>query len=84
MSGKPRTIIATFRLRHLGRRQKVLLLAHDRVLIETEHGFWRENCAGYTFAETAAEYSGADAYAATSHCGPEKQVRYYLLGEQAP
>lgn len=82
-----RVTLKPLQLRYLGRRQKEYLLAHPRVLIETEHGFWRAGAAGYTTQDKAAEYTGADAYAATAHCGPEKRVRYHpvvYLRDHAP
>jgi hypothetical protein len=73
-----------FRLRHLGSRQKAKLLAHQSVLIRSDNGFWRADRCGYTNFDAAAVYSGLEAYAATSHCGPEKAVAYYLLRPADP
>lgn len=76
-----RTVAQVFTLRHLGTRQKATLLVWPRVLIQSNGSYWRENRCGYTSIESAAEYTGADAYAATAHCGPEKDVRYHLIGK---
>lgn len=46
--------------------------------------YWRNDYKGYT---TELKYAGVyqlfDAIAATLHCGPEKQIKYYFVSENA-
>lgn len=56
------------------------LMAAPAVLIQSDNGWWRANGCGYTDQSRAAVYTGADAYNRTKHCGPEKAVRYHVLG----
>lgn len=46
--------------------------------------FWRANCSGYTVSRLdAGIYPFADAWKATSHCGPEKGIVYEVLVARA-
>lgn len=45
--------------------------------------FWRSNSAGYTYeTDSAGLYSFEDAWKATSHCGPEKKIKFELVSAQ--
>jgi hypothetical protein len=68
------------RLNGISLDDKTRLLNAERVKIRSDNGWWRADRAGYTDQANAAIYTGADAYAATSHCGPEKSVAYYIQG----
>lgn len=48
------------------------------VHIETEHGVWRENAAGYTTAGAPDAWvlPFEEAKAKVSHCGPEKRAAF--------
>lgn len=55
---------------------------HRTVLIYSRehHAFWRAGAAGYTSdPKQAGQYELRDAYARTSHCGPEKEIVYELI-----
>ena len=42
--------------------------------------YWRSNRAGYTMQrDEAGVYTLSDAFDATSHCGPEKQIYYDFI-----
>ena len=42
--------------------------------------YWRKNRAGYTDCKClAGVYTMGDAWNASSHCGPEKRIRYEFL-----
>ncbi len=42
--------------------------------------YWRTARAGYSFLrEEAGTYTFSDAFDATSHCGPEKQIYYDFI-----
>lgn len=54
-------------------------LSGKQVLIWTEEhrAFWRENKSGYTnFIQAAGEYSFEEAFSATKHCDPSKEIEY--------
>ena len=58
------------------------LIATVKVYIySSEWGcYWRHNGCGYTASlSDAGIYDMADAYNRTSHCGPEKRIRYRLV-----
>ena len=73
--------VATFDLAKITASEVIRLRRSPRVLIQSNGWFWRADSAGYTDRAGAAIYSGADAYSATNHCGPEKEVRYHILDE---
>jgi hypothetical protein len=60
----------------------VFISHQSRVWIATEHGIWRfrnerGGANGYTDNPVEADtWTGAEAWAQTSHCGPEKKVRF--------
>lgn len=66
------------RLTGISLDDKMRLLGAEQVKIRSDNGWWRADRAGYTDQANAAIYTGADAYEATAHCGPEKSVAYYL------
>ncbi|KQV66591.1 hypothetical protein [Caulobacter sp. Root343] len=72
------------RLTGISLDDKMRLLGAERVKIHSDNGWWRSDRAGYTDQANAAIYSGADAYEATGHCGPEKHVAYYIQPKQDP
>lgn len=46
--------------------------------------WWRPNSCGYTDdVAQAGVYSFEDAWATSSHCGPEKRIVYEIVGPQA-
>ena len=53
------------------------------VIWSDQHGaWWRKDAAGYTDdISQAGVYQFEDAYARTSHCGPEKEISYQLHKE---
>lgn len=56
--------------------------AHKNVLVWSAQwgAYWREMRAGYTSdPRQAGVYSLFEAYEATSHCGPEKQIFFEFL-----
>jgi len=58
------------------------LLARKQVRIwSDEHrAWWRAECCGYTIhGEAAGIYAFEDAWAATSHCGPEKRIVFEVV-----
>lgn len=67
-------------------RQKFLEKHGERMVhIHSSHGIWRPNGVGYTdaFAE-AGRWTLYEAYRQTSHCGPEKNVRFYFIYSKKP
>ena len=51
--------------------------ASHPVHIQTENGIWRPGGHGYTMRKSdAGIWDFGDAVRTTSHCGPEKRVRY--------
>jgi hypothetical protein len=60
-------------------------MAGKRVLIWSgEHGcYWRPDRCGYTRrTDDAGIYEFHDAWAATSHCGPEKRIAFVVVAPQ--
>lgn len=56
-----------------------------RIWSAEHRAWWRPNGNGYTSQpDQAGLYDFADAYDATKHCGPEKQIAYEVVsaGEQ--
>lgn len=56
--------------------------AHKKVLVWSAQwgAYWREMRVGYTSdPRQAGIYSLLEAYEATSHCGPEKQIFFEFL-----
>jgi len=55
-----------------------------RIYSEEHRRYWRDEGAGYTSSAVhAGIFSFADAWARTSHCGPEKGIIYEVLDEDA-
>ena len=54
-------------------------------IFSCEHNaYWRPNRSGYsTDKRGAGIYPFAEAWAATSHCGPEKQIHYIVYNREA-
>lgn len=49
-----------------------------RIYSNEHEMFWRPNGAGYTADKAeAGVYDFDDAWARTSHCGPEKKIGYF-------
>ena len=49
-----------------------------RIYSGEHRAFWRANGAGYTLHPIdAGVYPFADAYDATKHCGPEKEIEFH-------
>jgi hypothetical protein len=65
-------------LRRWPESKKSRAWAGRMVHIETEHGVWRHEGMGYTWAGTpdAGVWSFEDAQREVSHCGPEKRAAF--------
>lgn len=60
--------------------KKFLTKRTVRIWSHQWRAWWRQNKCGYTDdPEQAGIFSGEEAFANTSHCGPEKEIRYELL-----
>lgn len=59
-----------------GERVRAKMADHAVLIWSDEHqAWWRPKCQGYTTHRTyAGIYAFEDAWAATRHCGPEKQI----------
>lgn len=59
-----------------GERGRAKLAGRQVRIWSDEHrAWWRAECCGYTTQiEAAGTYTFEEAWAATSHCGPEKRI----------
>ncbi len=64
-----------------GERTRAKLAGKIVRIWSREHGaWWRAERCGYTVhAEAAGLYAFADAWAAASHCGPEKRIVFEVV-----
>lgn len=53
-----------------------------KIYSEEHAAYWRSAQSGYTtFEEAAGIYTFEDAWRVSSHCGPEKGIRYEIVEE---
>jgi hypothetical protein len=64
-----------------GERTRAKLAGKKVRIWSAEHrAWWRPEFCGYTVhVEAAGIYEFEDAYDATGHCGPEKQIRFEVV-----
>lgn len=73
-------IIAMERLKSSAGQKWLESRGHRLVHISSDNGYWGNNGSGYTcYKESSGVYRLDAAFKRTSHCGPEKRVRFHFV-----